>query len=134
MKGSPYSRISNSSSARASLHLPYIGNLLPSRVISYSVSKTVLSALTVQYAKAEPTLAFHAASPGHCKTAFNGFGGTKDLLDGAKVVVELVRAEKGNYENGLWIEATKRRQGEYRRTLAMGLSQGSNYRRSALLG
>lgn len=50
------------------------------------------------------------------KTAFNGFGGTKDLLDGAKVVVELVRAEKGNYENGLWIEATKRMQGEYQRS------------------
>lgn len=77
MKGSSYSRISNSSSARASLNLPYIGNLLPSRVISYSVNKTVLSVLTVQYAKAEPTLAFHAASPGQqdCIQRFWGHEG-----------------------------------------------------------
>lgn len=102
MKGSPDSRISTSSSARASLHLSSTGNLLPSRVISHSVSRTALNALTVEYAKAEPTLVFYAASPGRCKTAFNGFGGTKDSLDGAKVVVELVRAEKGNYENGFW--------------------------------
>lgn len=101
-ESSPDPRIINISSARASLHLSSTGNLPPSRVISYSVSKTALNALTVEYAKAEPTVAFYAASPGHCKTAFNGFRGTKDPLDGAKVVVELALAEKGKYENGFW--------------------------------
>lgn len=81
----PDARIINISSARASLHLSSTGNLPPSRVISYSVSKTALNALTVEYAKAEPAVAFTAASPGHCMTAFNGFRGTKDPLDGAKV-------------------------------------------------
>ena len=95
-------RVINLSSARASLHLSSSGDLPPSRVISYSVSKTALNALTVEYAKAEPTVAFYAASPGHCKTAFNGFRGTKDPSDGAKVIVELALAEKGKYENGFW--------------------------------
>ena len=71
-------------------------------MISYSVSKTALNALTVGYAKAEPTVAFYAASSGHCKTAFNGFRGTKDPLDGATVIVELALAEQGKYENGFW--------------------------------
>ena len=97
---SPDARIINISSARSSLHLSSTGNLPPSRVISYSVSKTALHAPTVEYARTEPTVAFYAASPGHCKTAFNGFRGTKDPLDGARVVVELALAEKGKYETG----------------------------------
>lgn len=101
-ESSPDAQIINISSARASLHLSSTRNLPPSTVISYSVSKTALNALTVEYAKAEPTIAFYAAIPGHCKTAFNGFKGTKDPLDGARVVVELVLAEKGKYENGFW--------------------------------
>ena len=98
----PDSRVINIPSARASLHLSSTGNLPPSRVISYSVSKTALNSLIVEYAKAEPTVAFYAASPGHCKTVFNGFRGTKDPSDGAKVIVELALAEKGKYEHGFW--------------------------------
>ncbi len=70
-------------------------------VTSYSVSKTALNALTIEYAKAEPDVRFYATSPGNCKKAFNGFRGTKDPLDEAKVVVGLALAEK-KYENGLW--------------------------------
>ncbi|CAD6590217.1 MAG: hypothetical protein ASARMPRED_004680 [Alectoria sarmentosa] len=102
MKTSPDARIINVSSARASLHLSSTSNLPPSRMISYSVSKTALNTLTVEYAKEEPTVAFYAASPGHCKTAFNGYGGTKDPLDGAKIIVELPLAEKGEFQNGFW--------------------------------
>ena len=99
---SPDPRVINISSARASLSLSSSGGLPPSRVISYSVSKTALNALTIEYAKAEPGVKFYAASPGHCKTAFNGYRGTKDPLDGAKVVLELVLADKQKYENGFW--------------------------------
>lgn len=95
-------RIINISSARASLSLSTSGALPPSRVIAYSVSKTALNALTIEYAKAEPGAKFYAASPGHCRTAFNGYRRTRHPLDGAKVVVELALADKQNCENGFW--------------------------------
>lgn len=43
---------------------------------------------------------FFAANPGHCKTAFNGFKGTKDPLDGAEVVVRLVAGD--GKKGGFW--------------------------------
>ena len=101
---SPDPRVINISSARASLHLSTTGDLPPSRCISYGVSKTALNALTVEYAKAEPRVRFYAASPGRCRTAFNGFRGPKDPLDGAKVVVELVMAEGEKYGSGTFWE------------------------------
>jgi len=71
--------------------------------MSYSVSKTALDALTIEHAKAEPDLSFHVASPGHCKTAFNSFRGTKDPLDGAKVVVVwLWRIRDTRIDFGRW--------------------------------
>ena len=98
-------RVVNISSARASLSLSASGGLPPSRVISYSVSKTALNALTIEYAKAEPGVRFYAASTGHCRTAFNGYRGTKHPLDGAKVVVELALADK--QEVCEWVLATR---------------------------
>ena len=45
-------------------------------------------------------------SPGHCRTAFNGFRGTRDPAEGAEVVVEIVNQgveERGKYEGvGFW--------------------------------
>ena len=67
-------------------------------MIFHSVGKNALYALTVEYAKAGPAVRFHAASPGRCKAAFNGYQGTKDPLDGERVVVKLVGKQK--YENG----------------------------------
>ncbi len=54
------------------------------------------------------SITFWAVSPGHCKTAFNGFRGTKDAMDGAEVVIQLLESEPGDcgggtfweYENG----------------------------------
>ena len=42
------------------------------------------------------------ACPGHCKTAFNGFRGTKDPLDGARVVLELALSERDEFKSGFW--------------------------------
>jgi len=47
-------------------------------------------------------VSFYAANPGHCRTAFNGYTGKKDPVEGARVVVELALAEKGVYGNGFW--------------------------------
>lgn len=79
----------------------FISLRLVTLVTSYSVSKTALNALTIEYAKAEPDVRFYATSPGNCKKAVNGFRGTKDPLDKAKVVVGLALAEK-KYEYGFW--------------------------------
>lgn len=76
---------------------------------------------------------FYAASPGNLKTAFNGFRGTKDPLDGAKVVVELTLGDE-KYDNGFWqLEGTGRKrlqfrgstpQGAKRRTIAVLYDSG----------
>lgn len=58
---------------------------------------------------------FHAAMPGHCKTAFNGLTGTKHPLDGVRVVAEQALVEKEKYENGFgnW-KAMRARQAQCR--------------------
>lgn len=82
-------------------------------MVAYSVSKAALNSLTIEMQKAEDVLKkdegksegwgkieFWAANPGHCKTAFNGYRGTKDPLDGAEVVVQLVMGERGRWKKG----------------------------------
>jgi len=62
--------------------------------------------LTVEMQKTEDAregggkVEFYAANPGHCKTAFNGYRGTKHPKDGAEVVVRLVDAERGGFKKG----------------------------------
>lgn len=43
---------------------------------------------------------FFAANTRHCKTAFNGFKGTKDPFNGAELVVRLVGGE--GRKGGFW--------------------------------
>lgn len=79
-------------SARGSINRLADGELPPTVAMGYSVSKTALNALTLQMS-IEPDntgIEFQIASPGHCKTAFNGYRGTRDPEEGATVVVELV--------------------------------------------
>lgn len=70
-----------------------------------------MNSLTIELQKAEDALAtkneeaierieFFAANPGHCKTTLNGFRGTKDPLDGAEVVVQLITGERGQWKKG----------------------------------
>lgn len=95
-------RVINISSARASVTLQTTGKLPPTASIPYSISKTALNILTLEMQKLHEKVAFYAASPGHCKTALNGFRGVKHPLDGAKVVVELATSGQGVYESGFW--------------------------------
>lgn len=96
-------RVINVSSARASLTRSTEGKLPPSVVIPYNVSKTALNMLTVEYSKLlAPEIRVNAVSPGHCKTAFNGYRGTKDPKDGAKVVVELAVGKGVDFTGGFW--------------------------------
>lgn len=95
----------NVSSGRGSLAISSLGKMPPTVSIPYSVSKTALNALTLEMAKfpENESVQFQVFGPGHCKTEFNGYRGTRDPLEGANVVVELVNAEKGTVPNvGFW--------------------------------
>jgi NAD(P)-dependent dehydrogenase (short-subunit alcohol dehydrogenase family) len=102
LKASKSPQVINVSSARGSVARATTETNPPVACIPYSVSKTALNIMTYEMAKLEPGVGFHVASPGHCKTAFNGFRGKKDPLDGARVVVELICSEKGRYQSGFW--------------------------------
>lgn len=103
----------NMSSARGSLTLGTTKGFPPTVSIAYSISKTALNALTLEYAKTEDSeskksgfegnraVRFMVVSPGHCKTEFNGYRGTRDPLDGAKVLVELVNERDVDKYGGL---------------------------------
>lgn len=97
-------QIINVSSARGSLGLSSSGRLPPTVAIAYCASKTALNMLTVEYGKAaeNKNVAIQAVSPGHCKTAFNNYRGTKDPLDGAKVIVHLIHSGTSDFGNGFW--------------------------------
>jgi NAD(P)-dependent dehydrogenase (short-subunit alcohol dehydrogenase family) len=91
------------SSGRASLARNAENLVPPSRLLAYTVSKAALNMLTLDMARAPENekIEFQLASPGHCSTALNGFRGARDPLEGAQVVVELVkghRREIGCYE------------------------------------
>ena len=103
----------NISSGRASLGRSAVGNMPPTAVVAYCVSKAALNSLTIEMQKSENMLKhdegkgegwgkveFWAANPGHCKTAFNGYKGIKDPVDGAEVVVQLVIGARGQWKKG----------------------------------
>lgn len=104
LRQSPRGHIINVSSARASLALSSSGRLPPTVAIAYCASKTALNMLTVEYGKdpANENIVIQSVSPGHCRTAFNNYRGTKDPLDGAKVIVHLVHSGTSNFDNGFW--------------------------------
>ncbi len=84
-----------------------IMQLPPAAVISYCVSKAALNMLTVHLQREEEAraddetrVAYWAASPGHCKTAFNGYRGSKKPEEGAEVVARLLEAAAGEFEAG----------------------------------
>lgn len=89
-------------SARGSLQLNASGTLPPTASVAYSVSKTALNMLTLDMAREAENkdVEFQIASPGHCKTAFNGYRGTRDPDEGANVAVELVFGERR--ETRIW--------------------------------
>lgn len=95
-------RIINVSSGRGSLALVTSGANPPTDKIPYSVSKAALNLLTVEMSHANPNVEFQLVNPGWCKTAFNGYRGPKDPIEGARSTVELALAEKEKYRAGFW--------------------------------
>ena len=55
----------------------------------YTSSKSAVTMLTTQYAKALPQVRFHAVDPGYTATDFNGHSGPQTLTEGTDAVVQL---------------------------------------------
>ncbi|KAF4945059.1 hypothetical protein FGADI_12215 [Fusarium gaditjirri] len=98
------------SSARGSMARTNNKELPPVANIDYCVSKVGLNMLMLHLQAAEnhrkngPNITFWAVSPGHCKTAFNGYKGRKDPLEGAEAVVRLLESTEGDIEPGTFWE------------------------------
>lgn len=99
LKSSTDPKVINISSARASIQLNLDPSFPATISAGYSVSKAALNMLTVDMQKLNTDVRFYAASPGHCKTALNGFRGARDPAEGGRVVIELV---EGDYRWGFW--------------------------------
>ncbi len=98
-------RIINVSSGRGSIGINAAGLLPPTTSVPYSISKTALNALTVEMSRyaENKDVVFQTVSPGHCKTALNGFRGPRDPMEGANVIVECVLRSREELENaGFW--------------------------------
>ena len=55
----------------------------------YTASKSAVTMLTMQYAKALPGIRFNAADPGYTATDLNGHGGTQTVTEGTDAIVAL---------------------------------------------
>jgi NAD(P)-dependent dehydrogenase (short-subunit alcohol dehydrogenase family) len=55
----------------------------------YTSSKSAVTMLTTQYAKALPDVKFNAVDPGYTATDFNGHGGHQTVTEGTDAIVEM---------------------------------------------
>ncbi|RTE84011.1 hypothetical protein BHE90_001390 [Fusarium euwallaceae] len=110
LRKSAWPRVIMISSARGSVSRTVNGELPPVANMDYSIAKAGLSMLTLQLQLAEESkeeesrITYWAVSPGHCKTAFNGYRGKKHPLEGAESVIRLLETKKGEIETGTFWE------------------------------
>ena len=57
----------------------------------YTSSKSAVTMLTVQYARALPEMRINAADPGYTATDFNGHSGDQTVEQGAEIIVRLAQ-------------------------------------------
>jgi NAD(P)-dependent dehydrogenase (short-subunit alcohol dehydrogenase family) len=64
---------------------------IESKIIAplYTSSKSAVTMLTVQYARAFPEMRINAADPGYTATDFNGNNGTQTVQEGTDAIVDL---------------------------------------------
>ncbi|WP_328369836.1 SDR family oxidoreductase [Streptomyces sp. NBC_00445] len=61
------------------------------QAIAYPTSKTAVNMITVQYAKAFPTMRINAVEPGFTSTDLNGRTGTQTAEQGAEIIVRMAQ-------------------------------------------
>lgn len=69
----------------------------------YTSSKSAVTMLTVQYAKALPEMRINAADPGYTATDFNAHSGTQTVQEGTDAIVELA-TRGGEGPTGTYID------------------------------
>jgi NAD(P)-dependent dehydrogenase (short-subunit alcohol dehydrogenase family) len=69
----------------------------------YNSSKSAVTMLTVQYAKAFPEIRINAADPGYTATDLNGNSGTQTVTEGTDAIVELA-TRNGEGPSGTFID------------------------------
>ncbi|KAH6954431.1 hypothetical protein DER45DRAFT_646205 [Fusarium avenaceum] len=110
LRKSSWPRVIMVSSARGSMTRTTNKELPPVANIDYCVSKAGLNMLLLHLQIAEnhreeqAGITFWAISPGHCKTAFNGYRGKKDPIEGAESVLRLLESTKGDIDGGTFWE------------------------------
>jgi NAD(P)-dependent dehydrogenase (short-subunit alcohol dehydrogenase family) len=83
----------NVSSGLGSLTLfaPAPAELYPG--VAYPASKAAVNMITVQYAKAFPSMRINAVDPGFTKTDLNGNTGTQTVAEGAEAIVRMAQVD-----------------------------------------
>ncbi|MFI7680037.1 SDR family oxidoreductase [Actinophytocola sp. NPDC049390] len=72
--------------------------------LAYVPSKTALNAVTVSYARAEPSMRINAACPGYCATDLNGHRGHRTAAQGATAAVTLATLDDDGPTGGFYDE------------------------------
>lgn len=68
--------------------------------VAYPASKTAVNMITVQYAKAFPTMRINAVEPGFTSTDLNGNSGTQTVEQGAEIIVRMAQVGPGGPTGG----------------------------------
>jgi NAD(P)-dependent dehydrogenase (short-subunit alcohol dehydrogenase family) len=78
---------------------------LESQIVAplYTSSKSAVTMLTVQFAKAYPEMRINAADPGYTATDLNGNNGTQTVTEGTDAIVELA-TRNGEGPTGTFID------------------------------
>ena len=95
----------NVTSGLGSFHAVHDESRVESKIVAplYTSSKSAVTMLTVQYAKALPEMRINAADPGYTATDFNGHSGTQTVTEGTDAVVDLA-TRGGSGPTGTFID------------------------------
>ena len=101
LKKSAHPRIVNVSSTYGSL-IKAANGAFGAEYINYRVTKAALNLLTIIYSQKFKEIKVNAVCPGYCKTAFNGFNGTRDPALGALAAVKIALIEDDGPTGGFF--------------------------------
>lgn len=109
LRASTAPTIVNVSSGLGSFDAVHNPERIESQVVAplYTSSKSAVTMLTVQYAKAFPEMRINAADPGYTATDLNGNSGTQTVQEGTDAIVDLA-TRGGTGPTGTFIDRSGR--------------------------